>query len=226
MKRVPLRKKRATTMDTPNLIQVGTCVIMAGEHVVQKLRCIEITAKGFRFEDVMTGKKSLYISKAPYFRTGTPLFKNGLKCYPEGGILESKWVDSIMAEHFRGLVMELQDLYRDAQRAGGPNLFYWSMLVGTAIEACKGIKLREIRANDEEKYAEGLIYIFGIWRKQIPNLGGIIRAMDCIGVLTEDFLKFDMERAKRRGFEVDRLRTIGRRGERILKDLLSEKRSG
>jgi len=209
-KKINNRRKLKVIEDHPYPIQVGTYVFLVGDTVIKKYQCIEKTGKGFRFKDLATGKSFVYITPTPYFTSGRPLFKNGLPCYPDGHDgHEFRWIKSIISQRAGQSITELINLYKELGLKSEIELFYINLVVQTATDVLKECDFRRINET-ENYYKDALGRMFAVWRRSFADFGGIINALDGIGLLSQDFFELNVERASRRGVSNFRIHALKR----------------
>lgn len=200
---------------------------LTGDTVIHKLECVEQTTLGFRFKDLHTGGSFVYRTPVPYFKSGSPLFKNGLPAYPgDNKGLEIRWIKDIITQDGQKKIAALLKLHRELGKRSEVELFFVNIIIHIATDAIKALDFEKIGNGNEYWYRDALGRIFTVWRKAIPDFGGIIEAMDGVGLFVKDFLKLNVERATRGSLPPDKLYTIKRATERGISKALSGGRKG
>jgi hypothetical protein len=227
-KRIVLNRRKHKIEDGSHIfLKVGDFVFLSGETVIHKIECTEQTSTGFRFKDLHTGEKFLYRTPVPYFKTGHPLFKNGLPAY-EGNHagMEIRWIKAIITQDGQEKIAALIKLHRELGKKSEVEIFFINVILQIAADAIKHLDFNKIKNGPEFWYRDALGRIFTVWRKAIPDFGGVIGAMDGVGLFVKDFLELNVERALRGGLPPEKLYTIKRTVQRGITRALQAPRKG
>jgi len=227
-KRTKTNKRTRKLLDgTPHFLKVGDFVFLVGDQVLKKYKCIEKTPSGFRFQDLYTEERFVYRTPTPYFRSGMPLFKNGLSCYPAGHEgLEIRWTKNIITNETQASIAELVALHGKMNKRSEVEIFFVNIIIQVATEAILALDFKKIVYEEEFWYKDALGRIFTFWRKEFPDFGGLIGAMDRTGLFVKDFLELNVERKARRGLSDFEVHSIKRRTKELVEKALSRKSKG